>query len=393
MFLLLWYFGSAVVIGATLLSMTRSPKWWVRVWDFPRMQILVLGLLVWLIGIWVWTIHDSISSVWMGCMGLLTLSIIQQGRWAMRMTRWARPEVRTTSVQNDESVVTVHRSNAGWQVDQNDRLKNRIRVIASNVDYTNVDRAAALDALLEHTPDLLALVETDRQWGEALDSELDDASARGSAEKPKKHELKHRHEELRDGGRGMVLLSKHELHDARAEYLVLDDRPSIWATIRIADVLGEVSAETDDSTKLSESDMIGICVLHPPPPGLPKRNEDDRLSSKPRDNELTVAAEIISQSPIEHWLVIGDFNDVGWSRTTEEAKSVGRVLDPRIGRGFFNTFPARLPLLRYPIDHVLVTESFTVSCLSRLKNIGSDHLPLLADLHLEPINTVPDQQG
>tara|TARA_R100000687_G_scaffold77331_1_gene69801 strand:+ start:19 stop:207 length:189 start_codon:yes stop_codon:yes gene_type:complete len=48
----------------------------------------------------------------------------------------------------------------------------------------------------------------------------------------------------------------------------------------------------------------------------------------------------------------------------------------------FSTFPASLPLLRYPIDHVLVSNAFRLVGLQRLEDIGSDHLPLLADLEL-----------
>lgn len=324
-----------------MLSMLRHSVWWVRIWDFPRIQILILGVLMLVIGAWLGIQAVVLHPLWIVTSILLVLATLQQSRWAIRMTPLVKPEVESAASQSDD----------------------RIRIIASNVDYTNTNRNSAMTLFAELHPDLLALVEVDEDWESEIASQEEG--------------FPHCVSELNADGRGMALLSRIPLHDAEVKYLVLDDRPSIWAQLRISDVRNESA-----SAQVAEDDsMIGVCVLHPPPPGLMKRSKDERVSSKPRDVELAVAARMIQKSAIKHWIMIGDFNDVGWSHTTEEAKSIGRVLDPRIGRGFFNTFPARKPLLRYPIDHVLVSDSFRVSRLSCLEDIGSDHLPLLADLH------------
>ena len=60
------------------------------------------------------------------------------------------------------------------------------------------------------------------------------------------------------------------------------------------------------------------------------------------------------------------------------------MLDPRRGRGFFNTFHADHWCCRYPLDHIFHSAHFTVSRIERMPHIGSDHFPMLIDLRLEP---------
>ncbi len=339
---LIWYLGSLAVVLATALSMLPYPIWWMRIWDFPRIQILVFGLIMLGCVVLARPQEQPMRALWFTSVVLLSLSLIQQTRWAIRMTSLARVEV--ASAANTGAVT--------------------LRIVASNVDYTNTDRDAAIQKLANHEPDLLALVEVDQPWESVLDSQSE--------------RFPYRMSELTSDGRGIALLSRVPLHDAQVRHLALDDRPSIWATVRRSD-----SADSSGQRPLSTSDtIIGICVLHPPPPGLKKQAQDERVSSKPRDIELQIAAQMIADSPITDWIMIGDFNDVGWSRTTEQAKITGGLLDPRIGRGFYNTFPANRPLLRYPIDHVLVTSALRVARLERLEDIGSDHLPLLAELQI-----------
>jgi hypothetical protein len=35
--------AGAVAVGATALALLRSKVWWVRIWDFPRLQVALLG--------------------------------------------------------------------------------------------------------------------------------------------------------------------------------------------------------------------------------------------------------------------------------------------------------------------------------------------------------------
>src|SRR5690606_11178488 len=77
-------------------------------------------------------------------------------------------------------------------------------------------------------------------------------------------------------------------------------------------------------------------------------------------------------------LVFGDLNDVAWSHTTRLFKRISKTLDPRVGRGFFNTFPVKWPILRVPLDHLFHTPSLSINSLRILNSIGSDHYPITA---------------
>ena len=59
------------------------------------------------------------------------------------------------------------------------------------------------------------------------------------------------------------------------------------------------------------------------------------------------------------------------------------LLDPRIGRGLFNTFDAGNPIFRFPLDHVFHSSHFRLFRLCRLPKVGSDHFPVLVELNLE----------
>ena len=83
-------------------------------------------------------------------------------------------------------------------------------------------------------------------------------------------------------------------------------------------------------------------------------------------------------------IVTGDLNDVAWSPTTRDFRKISGMSDPRRGRGFFNTFHADYPPLRWPLDHVFHSSHFELVHIKRMPSIGSDHFPLLTTLRLKP---------
>lgn len=59
-------------------------------------------------------------------------------------------------------------------------------------------------------------------------------------------------------------------------------------------------------------------------------------------------------------------------------------MDPRRGRGLYNTYNVFVPLFRYPLDHIFYSEDFGLISLKKLRSIGSDHFPMYISLTYEP---------
>lgn len=342
---IIWALLAMLVVVVTLLSLIPGRGWVMRVCDFPRAQMFILGLVLMVIAIVAFITRTLPSDPWSTTalvIGMLLLvSAVIQAVWAARLTRLCKPEVPSSGIKTSR----FHKRHPELPDEHS------IRLITANVDYTNSNPAQALEQLIHWRPHVLTLVETDEHWDEHIE--------RFRESHP--YVIK----ELRGLGRGLAVLSRLPIKNAEVRCLVDDDRPSIWTQLQ-----------------LPTGQHIRLVVTHPPPPGLPKRRGQGRHSSKKRDIELDIIASRIRSHPDHHWVLCGDFNDVGWSSTTMRAKRVSGLRDPRVGRGMYSTFPASLPLLRYPIDHVLVSASFQLLHLMRLGSIGSDHLPLLTDLEI-----------
>jgi endonuclease/exonuclease/phosphatase (EEP) superfamily protein YafD len=144
-------------------------------------------------------------------------------------------------------------------------------------------------------------------------------------------------------------------------FLIQDDVPSIRAGI-----------------KLDEGMEVEIHCLHPRPP-VPHETGQ----STERDAELIVVGKESKGKP---WpiVVMGDLNDVAWSRTNYLFQRISGLLDPRVGRGLYNSFHARYFFLRFPLDHFFHSTHFRLVQLKRLAYFGSDHFPMFIRLSYEP---------
>ena len=158
----------------------------------------------------------------------------------------------------------------------------------------------------------------------------------------------------------MLLYSKLSLKNTAVKFLLEDYIPSIFCTVTLP----------------SKKEVEIICV-HPKPP-----RPDKRQDSTARDAELLIVAKYV-QHQDEPIVVMGDFNDVAWSHTTRLFQRISGMLDPRRGRGFFNTFHADYPFLRYPLDHIFHSNHFAVASIERCEHIGSDHFPVYVALVLD----------
>ena len=217
----------------------------------------------------------------------------------------------------------------------------------SNVLTTNKKSHQLIALVKENRPDILLTLETNLWWEKELDV----------LEKEYPHTVKVPLDNLY----GMHLYSRLELRDMEVMFLVDEEIPSIH---------GEVI--------LKSGRVVKVHCLHPTPPS-PTESE----SSTDRDAELLLVGKSVKKEkgPI---LVFGDLNDVAWSRTTRLFQKISGLLDPRIGRGFFNTFHVGYPMFRWPLDHVFHSNEFKVRQIRRLRNMGSDHFPMFISLQLAP---------
>ncbi len=328
-------FGLLMVV-ATVLSETDLPHWPVRMWDFPRSQILVIcfGIAI---------LYPFLA--WHGGMGwfdwaLPVVLLLSAGRQAM----WIWPYVGAGKKDLLRS-------------DEEPDADSVIRVLISNVLQQNEDYDLWRSVIEQEDFDLIACAETNERWIKEIGKLLD---------------ASHPHQKFvpQDNMYGMAVWSRLELQDVTVERIVQEDIPSMHLTV-----------------KLPNGQPIRLHVLHPRPPA-PQEGD----SSAPRDAELTVMARRIERACDEGGggddalptIVCGDMNDVAWSRTSDIFLAISGLLDPRRGRGLFNTFHAGHWWVRFPLDHFFVDRRFKLVEMRRLDYVGSDHFPVYLAVSLEP---------
>jgi len=59
------------------------------------------------------------------------------------------------------------------------------------------------------------------------------------------------------------------------------------------------------------------------------------------------------------------------------------MLDPRRGRGLYNTYSVFVPLFRYPPDHFFYSRHFGLVRMEKLSAFGSDHYPVMIEVVLK----------
>ena len=309
----------------TLLSLHKGSHWIIRAWDFPRVQIATLSALSASL-FRAFFFRGSRRDYLFLSSNLLCL--LWQGWKIFPFTPLARHQVKATRKEL--------------------RRERTFRLLMANVMLENTDASRLLALIRECDPDLVLAVEINTAWQKALS--------------PLHETYPHRVEQPQENYYGLVLFSRFPLIDPKVEFLMQDDIPSVRTAF-----------------DLPGGERIYLHGLHPRPPE-PVRDQD----STPRDAELVAVGRAIRAAGDRPTVVAGDLNDVAWSPTTELFVRLSGLLDPRVGRGFYNSFHADKVYMRYPLDHVFHSHHFTLTDLRCLPHIGSDHFPVLIELCYDP---------
>jgi endonuclease/exonuclease/phosphatase (EEP) superfamily protein YafD len=81
-------------------------------------------------------------------------------------------------------------------------------------------------------------------------------------------------------------------------------------------------------------------------------------------------------------VLLGDLNCTPWSPAFHDLLAVGGLSDAAKGKSLAATWQSRVPIVGLPIDHVLVGRAVGVQDRRVGPDVGSDHLPVIADLSL-----------
>jgi len=317
---------SVLAVVSTLLPLLRQTAWWIRVFDFPRLQIVGVTLLTLgaaaMLG---W--HQLPGWAGLSAMGALGLVVAYQAVRIAPYTPLVGKQVGDSTLKDGQ---------------------RHLSLAVMNVLQFNKQGAKALATLQQADPDVIMAVETDQWWYEQL--------------KPLEKTHPHTCHEPLDNTYGLLFFSRLPLKDCQVKYLLDDDVPSLHAHVQLPD--GQT--------------WVRLYGLHPKPPAP----AESKTSTK-RDAELLLVGKEIEQHE-EPTIVFGDMNDVAWSHTSELFRRVSGLMDPRVGRGLLPTFHADYSVLRWPLDHVFVSPDFKVDDMERLPYVGSDHFPIYIKLSYEP---------
>lgn len=308
---------AALVIWLSFWSLIPRDEWWFRGADFPRLQILALGIITFFAMLFV-------LSDWNLSTELLFLGLVAAIAYQLKMVLPYTPLWR-------KQVKKVKKAQLNPE--------QQISLLVANVLTPNHKYHLLLEQIEILKPDLVLTLESNAEWQQALSPIEDDYPFRVAVPLENLY--------------GMHLYSRLPLNDTEVKFILSDEIPSIHTAVT-----------------LPSGVQVQLYCLHPKPPS-PTEAKDSTL----RDAELLIVGDQIEDID-QSCIVMGDLNDVAWSRTTRLFQRISGLLDPRVGRYFMNTFHADYPLLRWSLDHIFHSTDFGLVDMKRLPHIGSDHFPV-----------------
>ena len=317
---ILLYILGGTLIFVSLLPLIRNDYWTFRVFEFPRAQKWVINFILLVASI---ILFPSDAYFSFGFIILLFANQLYLSYQIYPYLPIAKKQI--ASVRHDK--------------------EPSIKLLIANVYQDNRQWDKLAKMVKDEQADIVLLVETNKWW-------KDKCCAAFGEEYP------YQVLEDRENTYGMLLFSKLELKNTQIHYWIKEEIPSIETDIQL------------------ENRSIKFYAIHPEPP-VPSEN----TKSTERDAEILLIGQKTKADQMPT-IVAGDLNDVAWSYTSELFLKTSGLLDPRRGRGFFSSFHAKYPLFRWPLDHVFCSGHFRLQKMKRMESIGSDHFPILLQLHL-----------
>nr|WP_299390147.1 endonuclease/exonuclease/phosphatase family protein [uncultured Gelidibacter sp.] len=259
-------FGITAIVF-TLIPLIPADYWWIRMFDFPHIQLTSLTF----IAILVYYIKFDFRNIKdYAFITLLIACFIFQFAKIVPFTPFYNKEVLDASTDKNQPKIKLLTANVLQKNEKDDELKNIIK---------------ELDA------DIMVFTEANNRWRDAIVRTLSS-------------DYKYKVELPLDNTYGILMYSKLELVNPEVKFMVTDSIPSIHTKVR-----------------LPQGDLAQVYAIHPTPP-MPQENP----LSTDRDAELMMTSELARNSRIPV-IVIGDFNDVAWSPTTLLFQATGELLD------------------------------------------------------------------
>ncbi|GAB3652714.1 endonuclease/exonuclease/phosphatase family protein [Echinicola sediminis] len=323
------YLFSVLIIAASLMPLVKKDYWTFRIFDYPRFQKLLL--ISCLIIAWFFEDYGSLKKVDYAILTVLIVLFFYLLSQIIPYTPFSTKMVKSADKHE----------------------KSTLSLMVANVYQYNEHFQKCLKMIQRIRPDVFMLVETDHKWADQIALLKD--------------KYPYQVEIPLENTYGMLFYSKYPLKNTQVKYLIDEEIPSI---------------QTD--LLLNNGETIRIYGIHPTPP-VPGEN----THSTERDAEILIAGKA-AKSYGKAAIIMGDLNDVAWSYTSELFLKISGMGDPRRGRGMFNTFHAQYPFLRWPLDHIFLSNHFKLKKLQVHPSIGSDHFPISISVVLD--TTVENEQ-
>ncbi|KLU06032.1 AP endonuclease family 1 domain protein [Rhodopirellula islandica] len=328
------YLLFAVLALGSLAPLSSHPHWFIRGWDYPRVQIVLIAIVAAVAFFAVNSFGAEPPAISWKSITVLAVAIAAWHLFRIVPYTFVAPTQATAWDPPQSSGVSAE--------------QRRFRMLVTNVEMENGQFEQWSRVVEQTDADVVIAAEIDGRWTSTLEK--------------LKPIFPHQIIYPQDNWYGMAMLSRLPILESEIRFRVQDDVPSIDAMI-----------------ELPSGEAIRVIGVHPRPPE-PIRDND----ATARDAELVLWGKELAEDdrPI---VIGGDLNDVAWSPSTRLFLRLSQLLDPRRGRGFYNSFHADHVWMRFPLDHVFHSTHFAIRELKRMEHVGSDHFPILIDLQYQPV--------